>query len=95
MMSRISGAVFAAMVAVFSSQSNGAVTGGRRRTRGGLSNKPLRVIVPFAAGGGNDIFAAPRRNKLSKVSPGHTPRMNALADDRTVGMRPRIELTVA
>src|SRR6478735_6016072 len=63
MMGRLSGAMFAAMVAIAAT-----VAGAQAQdAAAGFPNKPIRVIVPFAAGGGNDIFARLVGNKLGQI----------------------------
>jgi len=63
MMGRMSGALFAAVVAVSVTMTGAAA----QDAAAGYPNKPIRVIVPFAAGGGNDIFARLVGNKLSEI----------------------------
>ena len=63
MMGRMSGALFAAVVAVSVTMTGAAA----QDAAASYPNKPIRVIVPFAAGGGNDIFARLVGQKLSDI----------------------------
>src|SRR3954454_21814479 len=63
MMGRMSGALLAVTIAIAS-----AVTGAAAQdAAASYPSKPIRVIVPFAAGGGNDIFARLVGQKLGEI----------------------------
>lgn len=67
MMGRMGGALVAATVAVVAAVTGGTTSASAQDAAAGFPSKPIRVIVPFAAGGGNDLFARVVGNKLSEI----------------------------
>ena len=62
-MTKLGGALLGAVFGVLA----GATAVSAQGAAADYPNKPIRVIVPFAAGGGNDIFARLVGNKLSEI----------------------------
>src|SRR4029079_10206202 len=62
-MSKLGGVLLAAAIGVLAG-ATGAIA---QDAAANYPNKPIRVIVPFAAGGGNDIFARLVGQKLSEI----------------------------
>jgi tripartite-type tricarboxylate transporter receptor subunit TctC len=62
-MTKLGGALLGAVFGVLA----GATGVSAQNAAADYPNKPIRVIVPFAAGGGNDIFARLVGNKLSEI----------------------------